>query len=88
MAHHPGTDVAVIRRAYEVAAVAHEGRKRRTGDPYIVHPLAVAQILATLRLDTATIAAALLHDVVEDTDISLEAFEGDFGGEVACSSTA
>jgi len=83
VAHHPGTDVAVIRRAYEVAAVAHEGQKRRTGDPYIVHPIAVAQILATYGLDTATLAAALLHDVVEDTDISLEDLERDFGGEVA-----
>ena len=81
--HHPGTDVDLIRRAYETAAVAHQGQERRTGDPYIVHPLAVAQILAAYGLDTATIAAALLHDVVEDTDITLEGIEADFGEEVA-----
>ncbi len=81
--HHPGTDVDLIRRAYGVAAEAHAGQMRRTGDPYIAHPLAVAQILATFGLDTATIVAALLHDVVEDTDITLEGIEADFGGEVA-----
>ena len=81
--HHPGTDVDLIRRAYEVAAHAHEGQMRRTGDPYIVHPLAVAQILATFGLDTATIVAALLHDVVEDTELTLDGIEEDFGEEVA-----
>lgn len=81
--HHPGTDVDLIRRAYDVAAHAHEGQTRRTGDPYIVHPLAVAQILATFGLDTATIVAALLHDVVEDTEITLDDIERDFGEEVA-----
>jgi GTP pyrophosphokinase len=81
--HHPGTDIDVIRHAYAVAAEAHAGQTRRTGDPYIAHPIAVAQILATYGLDTATIAAALLHDVVEDTDISLEDLERDFGEEVA-----
>ena len=81
--HHPGTDVDLIRRAYDVAAGAHEGQMRRTGDPYIVHPLAVAQILATFGLDTATIVAALLHDVVEDTEITLDDIERDFGEEVA-----
>ncbi len=81
--HHPGTDVDVIRRAYDVAAAAHEGQKRRTGDPYVTHPIAVAQILATYGLDTATLAAALLHDVVEDTEITLADLERDFGDEVA-----
>ena len=81
--HHPGTDVDVIRRAYAIAAEAHAGQTRRTGDPYIAHPIAVAQILAAYGLDTATIVAALLHDVVEDTEISLEDIERDFGDEVA-----
>ena len=81
--HHPGTDVEVIRRAYAVATEAHAGQTRRTGDPYIAHPIAVAQILATYGLDTATLAAALLHDVVEDTNIGLEDIERDFGEEVA-----
>src|SRR5680860_1805815 len=68
--HHPGTDVDAIRNAYATAAAAHAGQMRHTGDPYIVHPLAVAQTLAAYGLDTATIVAALLHDVVEDTDVS------------------
>ncbi|MEA3501153.1 MAG: HD domain-containing protein, partial [Actinomycetota bacterium] len=81
--HHPGTDVGAIKAAYAVAAEAHSGQFRRTGDPYIVHPLAVAQILATYGLDTATIVAALLHDVVEDTEFTLDDLERDFGSEVA-----
>ena len=81
--HHPGTDVDAIRAAYAVAAEAHSGQTRRTGDPYVVHPLAVAQILATYGLDTATIVAAILHDVIEDTEFTLDALERDFGSEVA-----
>jgi guanosine-3',5'-bis(diphosphate) 3'-pyrophosphohydrolase len=81
--HHPGTDVDAIKDAYDVAAKAHAGQFRQTGDPYIVHPLAVAQILATYGLDTATIVAAVLHDVVEDTEFSLDDLERDFGSEVA-----
>ena len=79
--HHPGTDVDAIKTAYGVAAEAHSDQVRQTGDPYIVHPLAVAQILATYGLDTATIVAALLHDVIEDTEFSLEDLERDFGSE-------
>jgi guanosine-3',5'-bis(diphosphate) 3'-pyrophosphohydrolase len=81
--HHPGTDVDAIRNAYEVAAKAHSGQFRQTGDPYVVHPLAVAQILAMYGLDTATIVAALLHDVVEDTEFTLDDLEREFGAEVA-----
>ena len=81
--HHPGTDVDAIRQAYAVAVEAHSGQIRRTGDPYVVHPLAVAQILATYGLDTATIVAAILHDVVEDTEFTLDDLERDFGSEVA-----
>jgi len=80
---HPRASTALIRRAYEVAAEAHEGQVRMSGDPYIVHPVAVASILADLGLDDATIAAALLHDAVEDTAVTLEQVEADFGAEVA-----
>jgi len=83
LAHHPGTDVESLRAAYAVAAEAHAGQSRRTGDPYIVHPLAVAQILAAYGLDTDTLVAALLHDVVEDTEISLDDVEEQFGSDVA-----
>jgi len=82
-ARHPRASTALIRRAYEVAAEAHEGQVRMSGDPYIVHPVAVASILADLGLDDATIAAALLHDAVEDTAVTLEQVEADFGAEVA-----
>ncbi len=83
LAHHPGTDVDAIRRAYATAAKAHLGQMRRTGDPYIVHPLAVAQILAAYGLDTDTLIAALLHDVVEDTELSFDDVVEEFGPDVA-----
>ncbi|GAA4356896.1 RelA/SpoT family protein [Microbacterium rhizosphaerae] len=82
-AHHPKGDLAVIERAYSVAERAHEGQKRQSGEPYITHPLAVAQILADLGLGPRAIAAALLHDTVEDTDYTIEALAADFGDEVA-----
>lgn len=72
-----------ISKAYQRAATAHEGQTRASGDPYLIHCLAVAQILSELRLDAPTLAAALLHDVVEDTPIRLEDLEGEFGLEVA-----
>ncbi len=80
---HPKSDTTLLTRAYGVAAEAHEGQVRRSGDPYIVHPLAVATILAELGLDADTLAAALLHDAVEDTGISLDDVTRDFGPEVA-----
>jgi len=82
-ARHPKADAALLTRAYQVAAEAHEGQVRRSGDPYIVHPLAVATILAELGLDDVTLAAALLHDAVEDTGISLDDVTRDFGPQVA-----
>jgi GTP diphosphokinase / guanosine-3',5'-bis(diphosphate) 3'-diphosphatase len=82
-AKHPKADTTLLTRAYSVAAEAHEGQVRRSGDPYIVHPLAVAIILAELGLDASTLAAALLHDAVEDTAISLDDVTRDFGPEVA-----
>ncbi len=80
---HPKADVKVLQKAYEVAENAHRGQFRRSGDPYITHPLAVATILADLGMDTTTIVAALLHDTVEDTPYTLDDARADFGDEVA-----
>ena len=81
--HHPKASTDRIARAYEVAARAHADQYRRSGEPYINHPLAVGRVVADLGVDDATIAAALLHDVVEDTQVSLEDIEAEFGAEVA-----
>lgn len=78
-----GAGTQLVRHAYEVALAAHDGQKRASGESYIQHPLAVAGILADLRLDPATIAAALLHDVAEDTDIKIDDIRNEFGEEVA-----
>ena len=75
--------VALILRAYEVAEEAHRGQARKTGEPYIYHPVAVAQILANLRMDHESIVAALLHDTIEDTQLDWEHIEKEFGAEVA-----
>ena len=80
---HPKEDLSVIERAYDVAERAHRGQMRKSGDPYITHPLAVATILAELGMTPPTLAAALLHDTVEDTDYSLEHLRADFGDEIA-----
>ncbi len=76
-------DTAMVSRAYETAAAAHSGQSRDNGDPYITHPLAVAGILAGLRLDVPSIATGLLHDTIEDTGVSFEALARDFGPTVA-----
>ncbi|HEY4269576.1 MAG TPA: bifunctional (p)ppGpp synthetase/guanosine-3',5'-bis(diphosphate) 3'-pyrophosphohydrolase [Galbitalea sp.] len=81
--HHPKADTALIERAYATAERAHSGQKRKSGEPYITHPVAVAQILADLGIGTKTLAAALLHDTVEDTDYTLDMLRHDFGDEVA-----
>ncbi|PRY70356.1 GTP pyrophosphokinase [Glaciihabitans tibetensis] len=81
--HHPKADVALIERAYAAAERAHRGQKRKSGEPYITHPVAVAQILADLGIGSVTLAAALLHDTVEDTDYTLDMLRNDFGDEVA-----
>jgi len=80
---HPKGETGRIERAYEVAKKAHQDQVRRSGDPYISHPLSVARILAGLGLDDVTIAAALLHDAVEDTDVTLADISKDFGPDVA-----
>jgi len=80
---HPGADTSVVRKAYVTARHAHEGQFRMSGEPYVTHPVAVAQILADLGMDTTTLVAALLHDTVEDTDYTLDMLRDDFGDEVA-----
>jgi len=79
---YPKADLSILQRAYEVADERHATQLRRSGDPYITHPLAVATILAELGMDTTTLVAALLHDTVEDTGYTLEALTADFGTEV------
>jgi len=81
--HHADGDVEVIRRAGAAAIKAHEGQLRRTGEPYVTHPIAVADIAADLGLDETTITAALLHDAVEDTGITKEWVAHEFGDQVA-----
>jgi len=80
---HPGGAVHFIERAYEMAASAHRGQTRQTGDPYVTHPLIVASILAEYGMDEATIAAALLHDVIEDTAVTMDDLIAEFGEETA-----
>jgi GTP pyrophosphokinase len=81
--NHPKGDIALVERAYKTAELAHRGQQRRSGEPYITHPVAVTQILADLGLGPKTLAAALLHDTVEDTDYSLEQLRADYGDEIA-----
>ncbi len=80
--NHPKADLRAVVKAYEVAEQLHEGQRRRSGDPYITHPLAVTTILAELGMDTTTLVAALLHDTVEDTRYTLDDVRRDFGGDV------
>jgi GTP diphosphokinase / guanosine-3',5'-bis(diphosphate) 3'-diphosphatase len=82
-AYNAKADVKEIQRAYALAKSSHAGQKRVSGEDFIEHPLAAAHILADLHLDTTTIVAALLHDTVEDTEVSLELIDADFGPEVA-----
>ena len=81
--YHPSDDISMIDKAYGIAQDAHEGQRRKSGEPYIVHPLCVAIILADLEMDKETIAAGLLHDVVEDTIMTNEDIEREFGDDVA-----
>ena len=81
--YHPSTDISMIQKAYEVAREAHKDQKRKSGEPYIIHPLCVGIILADLELDKETIVAGLLHDAVEDTWMTYEEVEKEFGSEVA-----
>lgn len=81
--YHPKVDATLVDAAYTKAEALHEGVFRKSGDPYITHPLAVATICAEIGLDTTTVVAALLHDTVEDTDYTIEELANDFGEEVA-----
>jgi len=82
-AYLPADKVALVRAAYEFAARAHQGQVRKTGEPYVEHPLNTAMILAELQLDAETLAAALLHDVPEDCSVTMDEIEAKFGPEVA-----
>jgi GTP diphosphokinase / guanosine-3',5'-bis(diphosphate) 3'-diphosphatase len=82
-AESPKADLKEINRAYAFAEASHRGQTRISGEPFIEHPLGVAMVLADLGMDTTTLVAALLHDVVEDTDLTLEDIEREFGAEVA-----
>jgi GTP pyrophosphokinase len=81
--HYPQIDLAPVERAFDVAVVAHEGQRRASGEPFVLHPIACAFILAEMGIDPAAIQAALLHDVPEDTELSLADVEERFGTEVA-----
>ncbi len=81
--YDPQTDLEMIRLAYDFAAEAHKGQIRKSGEPYIIHPLATAHILADMRIDPLIVITALLHDVPEDTTVTLEEIEKNFGSEIA-----
>ncbi|MEU1056357.1 HD domain-containing protein [Streptomyces sp. NPDC005876] len=81
-AHYPDADLDILRRAYLLAESSHRGQMRKSGEPYITHPLAVTLILAELGAETTTLTASLLHDTVEDTDVTLEQVREQFGEEV------
>jgi guanosine-3',5'-bis(diphosphate) 3'-pyrophosphohydrolase len=81
-AYNPKADVRQVQRAFDFAEESHRGQVRKSGEPFIRHPLGVAHILADMGMDTTTLVSALLHDVVEDTDLSLEKIESEFGDEV------
>jgi guanosine-3',5'-bis(diphosphate) 3'-pyrophosphohydrolase len=81
--YHPAADLDMIKKAYVFAAKAHDGQLRKSGDPYVVHPLSVASVISELRLDVPSICAGLLHDAVEDTSATVEELQSAFGQEVA-----
>ena len=81
--YHPGADLDLVKKAYVFAAKAHDGQMRKSGDPYVTHPLSVASVIAELRLDVPSICAGLLHDSVEDTSTTVEELQEVFGDQVA-----
>ncbi len=81
--NHPNDDFDIIRKAFAFAQQGHEGQVRKSGEPYLIHPLAVARILAEMRLDAVCICVGLLHDVVEDTQTPIETIEAQFGKDVS-----
>src|SRR5918996_3794614 len=82
-AYSPDADLELLRRAYVFSALEHKGQVRHSGEPYLVHPLEVADILADMKLDTICVSAGLLHDVVEDTLTTIERIRDTFGEDVA-----
>ncbi|NCN21875.1 HD domain-containing protein, partial [Candidatus Falkowbacteria bacterium] len=80
--NHHGADTDILQKAYDFAVAAHEGQLRKTGEPYINHPLHTAYLLTEIKADLSTVAAGLLHDVPEDTDRTLEEVEREFGPEI------
>ena len=82
-AYHPSADTELIDKAFAYSERMHDGQMRKSGDPYFIHPTSVAHVIAEMKLDTASICAALLHDVVEDTDVTEKDIEQHFGKEVA-----
>ena len=81
--YRPGTDISMIEKAYKLAYDLHKDQKRKSGEPYIIHPLCVAIILAELELDKETIVAGILHDVIEDTECDVEDVTREFNAEIA-----
>ena len=81
--HHPDEDLSILDRAYRRAVIQHSAQRRKSGEPYIIHPLAVSQILADLGMGPIVVAAGLLHDTVEDTDYTLDQCRAEFGDTVA-----
>src|SRR5437016_7296318 len=81
--YHATADLDLVQRCYAFAAKAHDGQLRRSGDPYVVHPLGVASTIADLKLDVPSVCAGLLHDCVEDTSATTEEITKEFGGEIA-----
>ena len=82
-AYRPNDDLAIIKKAYDYSLRYHTGQLRASGEPYLVHPLEVACVLAEIKLDPVAIAAGLLHDLVEDTAVTIEEIEKEFGEQVA-----
>ena len=81
--YHPSDDISMVEKAYDIAYNAHKDQRRKSGEPYIIHPLCVAIILANLELDKETIVAGILHDVVEDTVLTEAELTAMFGEEVS-----
>src|SRR5436189_6371879 len=81
--YHPGDNLDLIRRAYIFSAKEHKGQSRASGEPYLTHPVEVANILAEMRMNATTVSGGLLHDVVEDTLVSLDEVERIFGADAA-----
>ncbi|MDI6781306.1 MAG: bifunctional (p)ppGpp synthetase/guanosine-3',5'-bis(diphosphate) 3'-pyrophosphohydrolase [bacterium] len=83
LSYAPSADIELIKKAYQVASLAHQGQKRLSGEPFIIHPLETASILTEFKMDVVTIAAAILHDVVEDTTVAISNIKEQFGDEIA-----